>query len=126
MRVQVRDHPVDDAPAETVFEPLERFAPAGVRVDTHVQAGSAVPPHYDSLLAKIIAHGPDRAAAIGRLAGALGQCVIDGVATNLGMHRALLAGEEFAAGGVDTRYLERVLDGESAAAVLENYGAGRG
>jgi len=100
--------------------------PAGVRVDTHVQAGSAVPPHYDSLLAKIIAHGPDRAAAIGRLAGALGQCVIDGVATNLGMHRALLAGEEFAAGGVDTRYLERVLDGESAAAVLENYGAGRG
>jgi len=100
--------------------------PAGVRVDTHVQAGSAVPPHYDSLLAKIIAHGPDRAAAIGRLAGALGQCVIDGVATNLGMHRALLASEEFAAGGVDTRYLERVLDGESAAAVLENYGAGRG
>jgi len=100
--------------------------PAGVRVDTHVQAGSAVPPHYDSLLAKIIAHGPDRAAAIGRLAGALGQCVIDGVATNLGMHRALLASEEFAAGGVDTRYLERVLDGESAAAVPENYGAGRG
>jgi acetyl-CoA carboxylase, biotin carboxylase subunit len=100
--------------------------PAGVRVDTHVQAGSAVPPHYDSLLAKIIAHGPDRSAAIGRLAGALGQCVIDGVATNLGMHRALLAGEEFAAGGVDTRYLERVLDGESAAAVLENHGAGRG
>ena len=100
--------------------------PAGVRVDTHVQAGSAVPPHYDSLLAKIIAHGPDRAVATGRLAGALGQCVIDGVATNLGMHRALLAGEEFAAGGVDTRYLERVLGGESAAAVLENYGAGRG
>jgi len=95
-------------------------------VDTHVQAGSAVPPHYDSLLAKVIAHGPDRHAALGRLAGALGQCVIDGVATNLGMHRALLADGEFAAGGVDTRYLERVLDGESAAAVLENYGAGRG
>jgi len=85
--------------------------PAGVRVDTHVQAGSAVPPHYDSLLAKVIAHGPDRHAALGRLAGALGQCVIDGVATNLGMHRALLADGEFAAGGVDTRFLERVRSG---------------
>jgi acetyl-CoA carboxylase, biotin carboxylase subunit len=82
--------------------------PADVRVDTHVQAGSVVPPHYDSLLAKVIAHGPGRAAALCRLRTALDNCVIDGVATNLGMHRALLADDEFAAGGVDTRFLERV------------------
>jgi len=100
--------------------------PSGVRVDTHVQAGSAVPPHYDSLLAKIIAHGPGRDAALRRLRTALDSVAIDGITTNLGMHRALLADDEFAAGGVDTRYLERVLDGESAAAVLENYGAQRG
>jgi acetyl-CoA carboxylase biotin carboxylase subunit len=100
--------------------------PAGARVDTHVQAGSAVPPHYDSLLAKVIAHGPDRAAALRRLRTALAGVAIDGVTTNLGMHRALLADAEFAAGAVDTRYLERVLERESAAAVLENYGARRG
>jgi acetyl-CoA carboxylase biotin carboxylase subunit len=100
--------------------------PAGARVDTHVQAGSAVPPHYDSLLAKVIAHGPGRAAALRRLKTALAGVAIDGVTTNLGMHRALLADAEFAAGGVDTRFLERVLERESAAAVLENYGARRG
>jgi len=85
-----------------------------------------VPPHYDSLLAKVIAHGPGRDAALRRLSTALDNAVIDGVATNLGMHRALLADDEFAAGGVDTRFLERVLAGESAAAVLDNYGAQRG
>ena len=100
--------------------------PAGVRVDTHIQAGAAVPPHYDSLLAKVIAHGPDRAAALARLAGALDRCVIDGVRTNLGMHRELLADPEFGSGGVDTGYLERVLAWDSAAAVLDNYGAKRG
>jgi acetyl-CoA carboxylase biotin carboxylase subunit len=85
--------------------------PSGVRVDTHVQAGSAVPPHYDSLLAKVIAHGPDRDAARRRLRTALDNVAIDGVATNLGMHRVLLADGEFAAGGVDTRFLERVRSG---------------
>jgi acetyl-CoA carboxylase biotin carboxylase subunit len=86
--------------------------PAEVRVDTHVQPGSAVPPNYDSLLAKVIAHGADRAAALRRLRGALDRCEIGGVATNLGMHRALLADPEFARGGVDTGYLERVWRGK--------------
>jgi acetyl-CoA carboxylase biotin carboxylase subunit len=94
--------------------------PAGARVDTHVQAGSAVPPHYDSLLAKVVARGAGRGAALRRLAGALERCAIDGVVTNLGLHRALLADGEFAAGGVDTGYLERLLARESARAVREN------
>jgi acetyl-CoA carboxylase, biotin carboxylase subunit len=84
----------------------------GVRVDTHVQAGSAVPPQYDSLLAKLVVSGADRAAALRRLGGALARCRIDGVATNLAMHRALAADEEFAAGGVDTDYLTRWLQRE--------------
>ena len=79
----------------------------GVRVDTHVQPGAAVPPHYDSLLAKVIAHGADREQALARLRGALDRCEIGGVTTNLGLHRALLADGEFARGGVDTGYLER-------------------
>jgi acetyl-CoA carboxylase, biotin carboxylase subunit len=81
--------------------------PACVRVDTHVQPGSAVPPHYDSLLAKVIAHGDSRAAALAALRSALDRCEIDGVATNLRMHRELLADPEFERGGVDTGYLER-------------------
>jgi acetyl-CoA carboxylase biotin carboxylase subunit len=81
--------------------------PAELRVDTHIQAGSAVPPHYDSLLAKVIAHADSRAAAIARLKSALDRCEIDGVATNLRMHRELLADPAFERGGVDTGYLQR-------------------
>jgi acetyl-CoA carboxylase, biotin carboxylase subunit len=81
----------------------------GVRVDTHIQAGSTVPPHYDSLLAKVIAHGADRAEALARLRGALDRCAIGGVTTNLRMHQALLADGGFERGGVGTGYLERWL-----------------
>jgi acetyl-CoA carboxylase, biotin carboxylase subunit len=81
----------------------------GIRVDTHVQAGSAVPAQYDSLLAKLVAFGADRGEALARLRGALGRCEIGGVATNVAMLAALAADEEFAAGGVDTGYLARWL-----------------
>jgi acetyl-CoA carboxylase biotin carboxylase subunit len=80
-----------------------------VRVDTHLQAGATVPPYYDSLLAKVTGHGADRDRALAVLRGALGRCAVDGVTTNLGLHRALLADPEFAAGGVDTGYLARWL-----------------
>jgi acetyl-CoA carboxylase biotin carboxylase subunit len=81
----------------------------GVRVDTHVQAGSTVPPYYDSLLAKVIAHAPDRDAAISALADALDRCALDGVTTNLAMQRAIIADPTFGVGGVTTDYLERWL-----------------
>jgi acetyl-CoA carboxylase biotin carboxylase subunit len=83
--------------------------PAGpaIRVDTHIQAGSAVPPHYDSLLAKVIAHAPDREQAVAALRGALAQCEIAGVATNIALHQRLIATAEFRRGGVDAGYLER-------------------
>jgi len=87
-----------------------------LRVDTHLQAGAQVPPHYDSLLAKVIARGADRAGALDALRGALGQCRIDGVTTNLGLQRAVLADGEFAAGGVDTGYLGRFLAREARGA----------
>jgi acetyl-CoA carboxylase biotin carboxylase subunit len=77
----------------------------GIRVDTHIQAGSAVPPQYDSLLAKLIVSGVSRAQALARLRGALARCEIGGVATTLPVHVALAADAEFAAGGVATGYL---------------------
>jgi acetyl-CoA carboxylase biotin carboxylase subunit len=91
-------------------------AGTGVRVDTHLQAGTTVPPYYDSLLAKVIARGGDRDEALATLRSALGRCDVDGVTTNLELHRALLADAEFAAGGVDTGYLARWLAGAGAAA----------
>jgi len=93
----------------------------GVRVDTHLQAGATVPPHYDSLLAKVIGHGADRGEALATLRGALDRCAVDGVVTNREMHRGLLADAEFGKGGVDTGYLGRFL--ESAAYVQENHGS---
>jgi acetyl-CoA carboxylase, biotin carboxylase subunit len=84
----------------------------GVRVDTHVQAGSAVPPHYDSLLAKIIVRGPGRAEALGRLRAALARCEIAGVATTLPVLAGLAEDPGFAAGGVETGYLARWLERE--------------
>jgi acetyl-CoA carboxylase biotin carboxylase subunit len=86
-----------------------RGVAGAVRVDTHLQAGATVPPYYDSLLAKVIGHGSSREHALALLRGALERCTIEGVTTNLGLHRALLADPEFAACGVDTGYLTRWL-----------------
>ncbi|MFM9589153.1 acetyl/propionyl/methylcrotonyl-CoA carboxylase subunit alpha [Streptomyces scabiei] len=81
----------------------------GIRVDTHLQAGARVPPYYDSLLAKLIVHGRDRADALVRLRGALARCTVDGVSTNLPLHQEVLAEADFAEGGVDTAWFTRFL-----------------
>lgn len=85
-------------------------AGAGIRVDTHIEAGSRVPPYYDSLLAKLIVHGRDRAEAIARLQRALAACDIAGVPTNLDLHRLILTDPDFIAGGVNTRFLPERLE----------------
>ncbi|MEN2788579.1 acetyl-CoA carboxylase biotin carboxylase subunit [Sphingomonas oligophenolica] len=87
-----------------------------IRVDTHIVDGAPIPPFYDSMIAKIIAHGPDRAAALARLRAALGEARIEGVATNLAFQARVLADAEFATGGVDTGFLARFLDRETVAA----------
>jgi len=66
-----------------------------------------VPPYYDSLLGKLIVWGPDREAAIARSRVALRELVVDGVATNIDLHRALLEDETFLSGGFDTNLLDR-------------------
>jgi acetyl-CoA carboxylase, biotin carboxylase subunit len=82
----------------------------GVRVDTHIQTGAVIPPYYDSLLAKLIVHGVDRDDAVERMRHALQRTRIEGIATTLDMHRALLADPELGAGGVDTMFFARFLD----------------
>jgi acetyl-CoA carboxylase biotin carboxylase subunit len=119
-RINAEDPRRDFLPSPGTITGAVFPAGTGVRVDTHIQAGATVPPHYDSLLAKVIGHGADRGEALATLRGALDRCAVDGVVTNLDMHRGLLADAEFGKGGVDTGYLGRFL--ESAAYVRDDHG----
>ena len=82
----------------------------GIRVDTHVASGTLIPPYYDSLMAKVIAHAPDRAAALALLGRAIASTKLTGVRTNLAFHQLLLSDPEFVAGGFDTGFVARVLE----------------
>jgi acetyl-CoA carboxylase, biotin carboxylase subunit len=84
----------------------------GIRVDTHIQGGSVVPPQYDSLLAKLVVRGADRAQALARLRGALARCQVAGLPTTLPLLSRLVDDDEMAAGGVDTEWLARYLERE--------------
>lgn len=80
----------------------------GIRVDDGIFAGWTVPRVYDSLLGKIIAYGPTRDIALRRLQRAIKETVISGIRTNLPLHERILAHEDFAAGRLSTRFLERL------------------
>jgi acetyl-CoA carboxylase biotin carboxylase subunit len=79
----------------------------GVRVDTHVYAGYVIPPHYDSMIAKLIVRGATRDMAIRKMLRALDEFVIEGVQTTIPFHQQLLRHPDFQAGQFDTRFLER-------------------
>jgi len=79
----------------------------GVRVDSHVYEGYTVSPNYDSMVAKLIVHGRDRAEALARMEGALQEFIIEGIKTTIPFHRQLLAHPDFRAGNFDTNFLER-------------------
>ncbi|ACP21644.1 putative acetyl-CoA carboxylase, biotin carboxylase protein (plasmid) [Sinorhizobium fredii NGR234] len=82
----------------------------GIRVDTHVTTGYKVSPHYDSLIAKLIVHAPTRDQAIRRMRLALADTRIEGISTNLALHRALFEDPAFCAGETDIHHLEKWLD----------------
>lgn len=81
----------------------------GIRVDTHIYAGYKVPPYYDSMIGKIIAHGHTRDIAIARLRNALQETVIEGIKTNIPLHLKILNDPNFIKGGTDIHYLEKML-----------------
>ena len=80
----------------------------GVRVDTHAYAQYVIPPYYDSLIAKLITHGQDRETAINRMARALEEFVVEGVATTIPLHKAIINTPEFRSGKFDTSFIETV------------------
>jgi acetyl-CoA carboxylase biotin carboxylase subunit len=81
----------------------------GIRVDSHLYSGYTVPPFYDSLIAKVIAHGDDRESAIARMRIALSEMVVDGIKTNIPLHQDLCQDAAFRMGGTDIHYLEKKL-----------------
>ncbi|MGD8340155.1 MAG: acetyl-CoA carboxylase biotin carboxylase subunit [Gammaproteobacteria bacterium] len=81
----------------------------GIRVDSHMYTGYAVPPYYDSLIAKIIAYGDNRATAIARMTTALQEIVVDGIHSNVPLHQEIFQHSAFRAGGTDIHYLENRL-----------------
>jgi len=84
----------------------------GVRVDSHVYNGYTVPPHYDSLIGKLITHGDTRAAALAKMRQALDELIVEGIRTNAALHRELVVDTSFMAGGVSIHYLESKLEHE--------------
>ncbi len=81
----------------------------GVRVDSHAYSHYNVPPYYDSLIGKLIVSGPTRDQALARIRGALQEMVVDGIKTNLPLHRELMQDEGFVKGEQDIHYLEKLL-----------------
>ncbi len=123
--VQLRGHAIE---CRINAENPETFAPSagritgfhppggiGIRVDTWTYADCVVPPYYDSLIAKLIAHGNDRAEAIARMRRALDMFVVEGIHTSIPLHKRILADPAFLEGRLDTHFINRLLAAPSPA-----------
>jgi acetyl-CoA carboxylase biotin carboxylase subunit len=109
-RINAEDTLRDFQPSPGTITAAQFPAGRGVRVDTHIEAGAQVPPFYDSLVAKIIAHGAGRVEALDRMRRALAATRIEGIETNIAMHAALMRDKAFTAGGVHTAYFPSFLE----------------
>jgi acetyl-CoA carboxylase biotin carboxylase subunit len=122
-KLEIRGHAIEcriNAEHPTKFTPSAGRITAfnvpggnGVRVDTAQYAEGVVPPYYDSLIAKLIVHGVDRAEAIAKMERALSQFVVQGIETSISMHQAIFADPAFRAGEFDTKFMERLLAREA-------------
>ncbi|MDO6500153.1 acetyl-CoA carboxylase biotin carboxylase subunit [Photobacterium sanguinicancri] len=117
--IQIRGHAVEcriNAEDPERFLPcpgkIERFHSAGgmgVRWESHIYAGYTVPPHYDSMIGKLITYGENRDVAISRMRNALAETVIDGIKTNIPLQQEIMLDENFQHGGANIHYLEKKL-----------------
>ena len=107
-RINAEDPAHDFRPGAGVIERYHTPGGPGIRMDSHLYPGYEVPPYYDSLLGKLIVWGPDRHTAIARSRAALEELLIEGVTTNIEIHRALLENETFLEGKMTTNLLDRV------------------
>ena len=121
--IQLRGHSIEcriNAECPETFVPspgvVSRFrvpGGAGIRVDTALEATNQVHPHYDSLIAKLITHGQDRADALARAQRALDEFAVEGIKTTIPLQRLILRDPDFQKGGVSTNFLDRLLAGRT-------------
>ena len=109
-RINAEDPARDFRPSPGTVTEVTWPVQEGIRVDTHIAPGSRVPPYYDSLMAKIIAHAPSRDGAVRRLRQAIAATHLAGVHSNLAFQAAVLADPEFVAGAFDTGFVARFLE----------------
>lgn len=117
--IQMRGHAIEcriNAEHPRTFVPspgeIRMFHPPGgpgIRMDSHLYSGYRVPPHYDSMVGKLIAHGDSRESALARIRQALSEMVVEGIQTNLKLHEQIMVDPGFVAGGVHIHHLETLL-----------------
>ncbi len=107
-RINAED-PYSFVPSPGLITRLHLPGGPGVRIDTHAYGGYKVPSHYDSMIGKLITYGKTREQAIARMKIALSEIVIDGIKTNVPLHRDLMDDLSYQAGGVSIHYLEKKL-----------------
>ena len=117
--IEIRGHAIEcriNAEHPETFVPspgkIERYHPPGgpgIRMDTHIYGGYVVPPHYDSMIGKLIAFGCNREVALARMLGALDEISITGINTNIELHKRIIGDANFQAGGTNIHYLENKL-----------------
>ena len=108
-RINSEDPDNDFRPSPGMITGLRLPGGPGVRWDSHIQVGYAIPPNYDSLIGKLIVHAPSRDEALARMRRALDELTVEGVQTTLPLHRRIFRHPDFIAGRVDTTWVERVL-----------------
>ncbi|HEX6805191.1 MAG TPA: acetyl-CoA carboxylase biotin carboxylase subunit [Terriglobales bacterium] len=103
------EHPEKFTPSAGKITTFNPPGGTGVRIDTAAYAEGTIPPYYDSLIAKLVVRGKDRAEAISRMSRALEMFIVEGIHTTIPLHRKILADPEFRAGHTDTTFIERFL-----------------
>jgi acetyl-CoA carboxylase biotin carboxylase subunit len=101
------ENPVTFTPSPGRITALNLPGGVGIRVDTHAYTDGVIPPYYDSLVAKLIAHGRDRTEAIARMKRALGMFIVEGIHTSIPLHQKILNDADFVAGKFDTNFVLR-------------------
>jgi acetyl-CoA carboxylase, biotin carboxylase subunit len=108
------EHPEKFTPSPGRIQTFHVPGGPGIRVDTHAYEQYVVPPHYDSLVAKLIAHGQDREEAIARMSRALDFFIVEGIHTSIPLDQRIMADPDFRAGRLSTRFMERFLAAKPA------------
>jgi acetyl-CoA carboxylase biotin carboxylase subunit len=106
------EHPEKFTPSAGKIKVFNPPGGTGVRVDTAAYAEATIPPYYDSLIAKLITRGRDREEAMSRMSRALDMFIVEGIYTTIPLHKRILAHPDFRAGNIDTKFMERLLNGE--------------